>query len=98
MAKGIIIMGVSAIKVEAMPLAVYCTAIKEKETPKKGPKIVPIKTERLALLSLTAGLRALSCRVTVRIIRNERAPVIILISPAAKGIILLTCSLQCSAL
>ena len=33
-------MGVSAISVEAMPAAVYCTAISEKPTPKKGPKMV----------------------------------------------------------
>ena len=33
-------MGVIAISVEAMPAAVYCTAISEKPTPTKGPKIV----------------------------------------------------------
>ena len=32
--------GVSAIKVEAMPALVYCTAISENPTPTKGPKIV----------------------------------------------------------
>jgi len=33
-------MGVIAISVEAMPAAVYCTAISEKPTPTKGPKMV----------------------------------------------------------
>ena len=32
--------GVIAISVEAIPAAVYCTAIKENPTPTKGPKIV----------------------------------------------------------
>ena len=34
-----IIIGVVAISVEAMPAAVYCTAIKEKPTPRNGPNI-----------------------------------------------------------
>ena len=34
------IIGVIAISVEAMPAAVYCTAISENPTPTKGPKIV----------------------------------------------------------
>ncbi len=29
------------IMVEAMPVAVYCTARREKETPRKGPKNAP---------------------------------------------------------
>ena len=33
-------MGVIAISVEAIPAAVYCTAISEKPTPMKGPKMV----------------------------------------------------------
>ena len=35
-----------AISVEAMPAAVYCTAISEKPTPTKGPKmVVAVATE-----------------------------------------------------
>lgn len=38
--------GVIAISVEAMPAAVYCTAISEKPTPTKGPKmVVAVATE-----------------------------------------------------
>ena len=33
-------MGVSAMSVLAMPAAVYCTAMSEKPTPTKGPKMV----------------------------------------------------------
>ncbi len=35
-----IMMGVSAINVEAMPALVYCTAISENPTPTNGPKMV----------------------------------------------------------
>ena len=34
------IIGVIAMSVEAIPAAVYCTAISEKPTPTKGPKMV----------------------------------------------------------
>ena len=34
------IIGVIAINVEAIPAAVYCTAIRENPTPTKGPKMV----------------------------------------------------------
>ena len=41
------IIGVIAISVEAIPAAVYCTAISEKPTPTKGPKmVVAVATER----------------------------------------------------
>lgn len=46
-----IMIGVSAIKVEAMPASVYYTAMSEKETPRKGPKIVPPVAAVIAFLS-----------------------------------------------
>ena len=41
-AGGIIRTGTNAIMVDAIPVFVYCTASKEKETPRKGPKKEPI--------------------------------------------------------
>ena len=48
-------MGVSAISVDAMPALVYCTAINEKPTPMKGPKIVVVVATVMPLVSWKAS-------------------------------------------
>ena len=56
-------MGVIAISVEAMPAAVYCTAISEKPTPTKGPKMVVAVATASPFLSCKASLSgAKPCR------------------------------------
>ena len=45
--------GVSAIKVEAMPASVYCTAMSERETPMKGPVMVAHTAAFIPLRSRT---------------------------------------------
>ena len=53
-------MGVMAISVEAMPAAVYWTAISEKPTPTKGPKTVVARaTERPFLSCMACNREAL---------------------------------------
>ena len=52
-------MGVSAISVEAMPASVYCTAINEKPTPTKGPKMVVAVAMVSPLPSCRASRRGL---------------------------------------
>ena len=57
------IIGVIAISVEAMPAAVYCTAISEKPTPTKGPKIVvAIATENPFLSCIASHKGAIPSR------------------------------------
>lgn len=57
------IMGVIAINVEAMPAAVYCTAISEKPTPTKGPKmVVAVATERPFLSCMASRKGAIPSR------------------------------------
>ena len=51
-----IIIGVSAIRVEATPALVYWTAISEKPTPTKGPKMVV----RVAAVMLVRSVRFLA--------------------------------------
>ena len=50
-----IMMGVIAISVEAMPAAVYWTAISEKPTPTNGPKIVVAVATESPFLSCIAS-------------------------------------------
>ena len=47
--------GVIAISVEAIPAAVYCTAISEKPTPTKGPKMVVAVATASPFLSCMAS-------------------------------------------
>lgn len=47
----IMIIGVIAMSVLAMPAPVYCTAISEKPTPMKGPKIVVVVAVVMLILS-----------------------------------------------
>lgn len=48
-------MGVNAISVEAMPALVYCTAMSEKPTPTKGPKMVVAVATDMPLASCSAS-------------------------------------------
>ena len=48
-ARGINIMGTIDIMVAAMPTAVYLIAIRENDTPRKGPKTAPIVVNVMAL-------------------------------------------------
>ena len=50
--------GVIAISVEAMPAAVYCTAINEKPTPTKGPKMVVAVATESPFLSCIASRKS----------------------------------------
>ena len=78
-------MGVVAIMVEAIAVLVCCTAMRESETPKNGPKIAPAKIARLAFLSLIPSRNTLLRPVSNIMIAKPIAPVIILICVAANG-------------
>ena len=53
-----IMIGVIAINVEAIPAAVYWTAINEKPTPTKGPKIVVAVATAIPLQSCMASRKS----------------------------------------
>ena len=57
------IIGVIAMSVEAIPAAVYCTAISEKPTPTKGPKmVVAVATESPFLSRIASRKGAIPSR------------------------------------
>ena len=67
--------GVSAIKVEAIPASVYCTAISERDTPMKGPVMVAHTAAFIPFLSLTEVASVWNLRCSPITQRKPIAPV-----------------------
>lgn len=78
--------GVVAIIVEAIAVLVCCTAMRESDTPRKGPKIAPPNIAFRALLSRRPSMNILPRPVSRIMSAKPVAPVIILIWVAANGI------------
>ena len=78
--------GVSAIKVEAMPASVYCTAMSERETPMKGPVMVAHTAAFIPLRSRTDVAYVWNCFWKPMTQRKPIAPVTARMKVEANGI------------
>ena len=78
--------GVSAIKVEAMPASVYCTAISESDTPMNGPVMVAHTAAFIPLKSRIEVARVWNCFWNPITQRKPIAPVTARMKVEAKGI------------
>ena len=77
--------GVRAIRVEATPAFVYCTAISDNDTPTKGPKKVPEAEVTIADLSENEEISFLISPRQRSMIRKPTTPANALICVASKG-------------
>ncbi len=77
--------GTMAIMVDAMPVEVCCTAKRESETPRNGPKNEPMRMLLIPVLFRTAFLIFDVLRSNSTIIPKPIIPVMILIWVAAKA-------------
>ena len=82
--------GVNAIKVDAMPAFAYSTAIRDRDTPMKGPKKVVRKANRIPLLFFSAALTSPNCLLSNSNIKNPVNPKTALMNVPAKGIAKIT--------
>lgn len=77
--------GVSAMMVEAIPDSVYCTAIRDSETPRNGPKIVARVIKLNPFLLWKALRRRWVCFVRSIIRKKPANPAIARIMVEEKG-------------
>jgi hypothetical protein len=78
--------GTIAMMVEAIPADVCCTAKRENETPRKGPKKDPVVIAAITLLFRKAATTEFHLPESKMISRNPVIPVIMRICVEAKGL------------
>ena len=78
-------MGTMAMMVEATPVVAYFTAMREKETPRNGPKTEPIAAPVIPERLLKAFLIRFPFRRAMMMIAKPIMPAMILICVAAKA-------------